>query len=95
MPPVRPAWQRWARHNLFRSWTDTLVTVISALVVGYLIFRLAQFVFVTGRWDIVRVNLTLFMVGRYPRDELWRVVWPSWPSPPTAARSPATFTDAR
>ncbi len=39
-----------------------------------MIFRLAQFVFVTGRWDIVRVNLTLFMVGRYPRDELWRVV---------------------
>ncbi len=74
VPPVRPAWQRWARHNLFRSWTDTVVTVVSGLVVGYVIFRLAQFVFVTGRWDIIRVNLTLFMVGRYPRDELWRVV---------------------
>ena len=75
LPPVRPAWQRWARHNLFRSWTDTVVTVVSALVVGYLVFRLGRFVLVTGRWDIVRVNLTLFMVGRYPRDELWRVVW--------------------
>ena len=27
----------------------------------------------TGRWEIVRVNLKLFMVGRYPNDELWRI----------------------
>ena len=73
-PPVPPAWRRWARHNLFRSKTDTVVTLLSTLVVGYLLFRLARFVLVTARWDIVRDNLTLFMVGRYPRDDLWRVV---------------------
>ena len=38
-----------------------------------MLYRSIRFVFVTGRWEIVRVNLTLFMVGRYPRDELWRV----------------------
>ena len=50
------------------------MTVVAAVVVGD---RAAtsplRFVFVTGRWEIVRANLTLFMVGRYPRDELWRV----------------------
>ena len=40
------------------------------LYVGY---RAVRYVFVTGRWEIVQVNLKLFMVGRYPSDELWRI----------------------
>jgi general L-amino acid transport system permease protein len=63
----------WIRRNLFRTWVDGLVTVVATIVLAYVAFRLARFVFVSGRWDVVRVNLTLFMVGRYPRDELWRV----------------------
>jgi general L-amino acid transport system permease protein len=64
----------WVRRNLFRSRVDGLVTIVSGIVVGYVAYRLVRFVFVTGRWDIVRVNLKLFMVGRYPADELWRIV---------------------
>ena len=64
----------WVRRNLFRSPVDGVITIVSAAVVGYVLFRLARFVFVTGRWEIVRVNLNLFMVGRYPSSELWRVV---------------------
>jgi general L-amino acid transport system permease protein len=63
----------WARRNLFRSAGDTVVTVVAGLVVVYVAFRVIRFVFVTGRWDVVRDNLKLFMVGRYPNDELWRV----------------------
>lgn len=63
----------WVRRNLFRSPVDGVITVVSALVVGYVVFRLARYVFVSGRWDVVRENLKLFTVGRYPSDELWRV----------------------
>ena len=70
-PTAGPA--DWVRHNLFRSTRDSIVTVVSALVVGYVIYRAVRYVFVTGRWEIVRVNLRLFMVGRYPSDELWRI----------------------
>jgi general L-amino acid transport system permease protein len=63
----------WVRRNLFRTPTDAVVTIVSGLVVGYVAYRLLRFVFVTGRWDIVRVNLKLFMVGRYPTDALWRI----------------------
>jgi general L-amino acid transport system permease protein len=63
----------WLRRNLFRSVGDTVVTVVSGLVVGYVAYRLLRYVFVTGRWEIIRVNLKLFMVGRYPADELWRI----------------------
>ena len=63
----------WLRRNLFRSTADGVVTVVSALIIGIVLYRLARYVFVTGRWEIVRVNLKLFMVGNYPDDELWRI----------------------
>lgn len=71
--PVASGPGDWVRHNLFRSTRDGIVTVVSAVVVGYAIYRAIRYVFVTGRWEIVRTNLRLFMVGRYPSDELWRV----------------------
>ena len=49
-----------------------MFTIVGAAAVGYGLFRFARFVFVTGRWDIVRQNQTLFMVGLYDRDEVWR-----------------------
>jgi general L-amino acid transport system permease protein len=70
-PTAGPA--DWVRQTLFRSTRDGIVTVISALVVGYVIYRAVRYVFVTGRWEIVETNLRLFMVGRYPGDELWRI----------------------
>jgi general L-amino acid transport system permease protein len=63
----------WVRRNLFRSPVDGAVTIVAGAVVGYVLYRLLRYVFVTGRWDIVRVNLKLFMVGRYPDDQLWRI----------------------
>jgi general L-amino acid transport system permease protein len=63
----------WVRRNLLRSPLDAVVTVVAAAVVGYVLYRLGRYVFVTGRWEIIRVNLKLFMVGRYPVAELWRV----------------------
>ena len=47
----------WVRRNLFRSPVDAVVTLVSGAVVGYVAYRSPRFVFVTGRWDIVRVNL--------------------------------------
>ncbi|MBA3286810.1 MAG: amino acid ABC transporter permease [Acidimicrobiia bacterium] len=71
-PTAGPA--DWVRRNLFRSVGDGVVTVVAAIVVGFVVFRFARFLFSTGRWEIVRTNLKLFMVGRYPADELWRIV---------------------
>jgi general L-amino acid transport system permease protein len=70
--PAAGPWD-WARRNLFRSWIDGIVTIVAAVVIAYVIYRAGKFVFVSGRWEIVRRNLALFLVGGYPRDELWRV----------------------
>ncbi|HEV7758296.1 MAG TPA: amino acid ABC transporter permease, partial [Acidimicrobiales bacterium] len=42
-------------------------------LVAWLGFSLARWVIVTADWAIVRVNLRLFMVGRFPSDQLWRL----------------------
>jgi general L-amino acid transport system permease protein len=73
-PPSRRerVWQ-WAKRNLLRSWFDGIVTVVFGGAALYIAFRLLRYVFVTGRWEIIRVNLKLLMVGRFPDDQLWKV----------------------
>lgn len=69
VPPVA-----WARRNLFNSWYNSLLTMVLGVVAGYLAYRSIMFVAVNGRWSPVRVNLTLFMTGTFPRNEQWRLV---------------------
>ena len=63
---------QWIRANLFNSWANSVLTVVFGLLIVFVGFRALRFLFVSGRWDIIRVNLTNFMVGRFPRDELFR-----------------------
>ena len=64
----------WARKNLFNNWYNGLATVIALVVGTILIFYGGRFIFVTGQWEAVRKNLTLLMVGIFPRSEQWRLV---------------------
>lgn len=64
----------WAREHLFRNRRDTVITVVAGTVVAWVLYRALRFVIVTGRWEVVQANLSLFLVGRYPRADLWRVV---------------------
>jgi general L-amino acid transport system permease protein len=63
----------WARRNLFKNATDTIVTLVFAPVLLFALWRAARYVFITGRWTIVRENLKLFVVGSYPADDVWYV----------------------
>jgi general L-amino acid transport system permease protein len=57
---------RWLRHNLFRTWRDAILTVLFGALAIWLLYKTFRFVFITGRWTIIEVNLRLLMVGRYP-----------------------------
>lgn len=61
----------WARRHLFNTWYNGLLSL--ALGAG---FAWAGVALVRGLLGadltILRVNLTTFMVGRFPRDQVWR-----------------------
>lgn len=76
--PSRPPARRddpwtWARRELFSGPVNSAVSVVFGAALAYVAYRIAAFAFVNTEWEVVRRNLRLFMVGRFPLDELWRV----------------------
>jgi general L-amino acid transport system permease protein len=73
-PPARDLTPRqWVRLNLLSSPLNVVLTVVFGTIVAWVVVRLARWVVVTADWAIVRANLRLFMVGRFPSDQLWRL----------------------
>jgi general L-amino acid transport system permease protein len=69
--PLTPG--EWVRRNLFSSWFNGVLTVVSATLIAFLGFRLVRFVFFSADWSVLKANLRVYMVGRFPQEELWRV----------------------
>ncbi|MEK4149522.1 MULTISPECIES: amino acid ABC transporter permease [Robertmurraya] len=63
---------QWLKKNLFSSWSNVLLTIISAVVTGYILFNTFQFIF-TADWSVIAVNFRLLMIGQFPVAEIWRV----------------------
>lgn len=61
----------WIRRNLFRTVGDSIITVAFGALATYVLWSVLQFIFVTGRWEIIQVNLKLLLVGRFPAESLW------------------------
>jgi general L-amino acid transport system permease protein len=73
-PPARDLTPRqWVRANLASTPWNAALTVVIGLAVLWVAYRLLRWVFVTAEWEVVRVNLRLFIVGRFPVEELWRL----------------------
>jgi len=64
---------KWAHDNLFSSPLNSVLTVVFGAVLSWASYRLLRFVFVGADWEVVRRNLRLFIVGRFPSDQLWRL----------------------
>jgi general L-amino acid transport system permease protein len=70
-PPLTPG--EWVRRNLFSSWFNGVLTIVSGILVLLLGLRILRFVFVSADWSVLRANLRVYMVGRFPEEQLWRV----------------------
>jgi len=64
---------RWLHYNLFRTKRDAVLTVVFGALSIWLLYKTLNFVFVTGRWTIIEVNLRLLMIGRYPDAHVLRI----------------------
>ena len=68
----------WIRQNLFRNWRDSAITVVLALGLGWIAFRVMRFL-LGQSWDIQRVNMRNSLVGpEIQGADLWAPVVGVW-----------------
>lgn len=68
-----PTALEWLENNLFNTWYNTILTVG---IVCFLVWILAGFVTwakTQAQWTVIPANISLFMVGRFPSDQYWRL----------------------
>ena len=63
----------WLKKNLFRTAADSVLTLVAGSGMLYALYRLLRFVFITGRWTVIKSNLNLLTTGAWPQEELWRL----------------------
>ena len=63
----------WLRKNLFSTWYNILLTFLAIWMLYALLKPAIQWGTTEARWGVIEANLTLFMVGLYPRDQIGRV----------------------
>ena len=63
----------WLKENRFSTWYNAMLT-FGSLGLIYVILRGAiTWALTRAKWGVVTTNLWLFMVGPFPRDQIWRV----------------------
>ena len=65
--------KEWVRENLFSSWFNGILTVVFGVLLGWVLYRIGKFVLIDAEWEIIRRNLRLLLVFRFPREETWRL----------------------
>ena len=63
----------WLRKNLFSTWYNVLLTLLGLWLLYMLLVPAIEWATTEARWGVIEANLTLFMIGLYPREEIWRV----------------------
>ena len=69
IPEASPA--RWVRRNLFRTWYDSSITIGFGVFFVWVLVGVVRFL-LTADYTILRRNLALFILGGFPRDQLYR-----------------------
>lgn len=77
-PPVKPppilavGALAWIRKNLFNTWFDTLLTIVSSIFAVSAIIGFLQWAVTQANWLVIIFNLRQLMVGRYELSADWR-----------------------
>ena len=64
----------WMKENLFSSIGNTILTVVTTVLLVLLGRILFNFFVYQADFSVVTQNLTLYAIGQYPRDQAWRTV---------------------
>ncbi|GGF50235.1 polar amino acid ABC transporter permease [Aliidongia dinghuensis] len=62
----------WLHRNLFAKPFDIALSLITIPLLAWVLYSLADWVFLVARWDVLFDSLRVLMIGIYPVDQLWR-----------------------
>ncbi|MFM7447263.1 MAG: amino acid ABC transporter permease [Leptolyngbyaceae cyanobacterium] len=68
-----PTAVQWLRKHLFNGWWNSLLTLVCAWFILGAIGNFLGWITTQAQWNVVSQNLRLFLVGRYPADQSWRL----------------------
>ena len=72
-PPVSKVTPgQWLRRNLFNTWYNWILTILSLGLIYWVVSNLVTWAFTQAQWQVIDANFRLFFVGRYPVGALWR-----------------------
>jgi general L-amino acid transport system permease protein len=73
-PPVRRRTSPsvWMKKNLFSNWYNSLLTIVFGALILWAIYALIRYLIGVDT-EIIRVNLRLYMAGRFPSEQLERL----------------------
>lgn len=71
-PPDPPGPMKWVRDNFFGTWLNTFLSIISISLLYVLVRGGSQWL-LQADWTPVTQSPMLYLVGQYPREEIWRV----------------------
>src|SRR5215208_8398381 len=63
----------WVRKNLFSTWYNIALTLLAIWLLYAFLKPAFEWATTEARWGVIEANLTLFMIGLYPRDQIGRV----------------------
>lgn len=69
MPQIR----QWLKQNLFNTRLNALLSILTLCLLGWVVSSLGVWIFTQAQWAAVQGNMRLFLVGRYPLPQLWRL----------------------
>lgn len=72
-PPDYPGPIQWIKDNLFDSIFNSILTILSLSFLYFLITSAASWVLFTADWSAVTEGPLLYVIGQYPRADMWRV----------------------
>lgn len=73
-PPVhrRTSPGVWVKKNLFSTWYNSVLTIVFGAFILWALYALVRYLIGIDT-EIIRVNLRLYMAGRFPSDQLGRL----------------------
>ena len=63
----------WLHHNLFYSKVSVVVSIVLGVILLLAAWAGLQWLLFVANWGVITENMRLFLVGQYPKDEIWRL----------------------